>query len=229
MIDFPAEFSPKNGRAAGVFVKQPLPGQVKTRLCPPLSGLEAAELYRVSLEETVQRLAAGSITPILFFAGEVDYFRRSFPGLILCPQGEGELGARMERALQCMLQAGCRSAVLIGSDSPDLPLALLEEAFTALETVEAVVAPAGDGGYVLIGESRHHPELFREIPWSSDQVFPLTRQRALQAGIALRELPGWADMDDLPSLRALLQRSPDSATARHALARLEHLLGNESI
>lgn len=216
MIDFPAEISPKNGRAAGVFVKQPLPGQVKTRLCPPLSGLEAAELYQVSLEETVQRLAAGSFTPIVFFAGEVDYFRRSFPGLILCRQGEGELGARMERALQSMLQAGCRSAVLIGSDSPDLPLALLEEAFTALETVAAVVAPAGDGGYVLIGESRHHPELFREIPWSSDRVLSQTRQRAAAAGIPLRQLAGWDDVDDLESLRALLQRSPDSLTARYA-------------
>lgn len=220
MTDFLGEFRPKMRRSVGIFAKQPRPGQVKTRLCPPLSHLEAAELYRVSLEETVQRLAAGPFTPVLFYAGELDYFRTTFPGLLLCPQGEGDLGQRMERALLTLLQAGCRSALLVGSDSPDLPLALLESAFTALETVAAVVSPAADGGYVLIGESRHHPELFREIPWSSDLVLGLTRQRAAAAGIPLRELAGWEDVDDLDSLRALLQRSPDSATAGHARQRL---------
>lgn len=216
MTDFLGGFRPKMRRAVGIFAKQPRPGQVKTRLCPPLSATEAAELYRVSLEETVQRLAAGPFTPVLFYAGEPDYFHSHFAGLPLCPQGEGDLGARMERGLQRLLQAGCRSALLVGSDSPDLPLALLESAFAALEAVDAVVSPAADGGYVLIGESRHHPELFRDIPWSSDQVLNLTRQRALAAAIPLRELAGWEDVDDLASLRALLRRSPDSATARHA-------------
>lgn len=220
MTDFLAGFRPKMRRAVGILAKQPLPGQVKTRLCPPLSATEAAALYRVSLEETVQRLTAGPWTPVLFFAGEASYFRQHFPGQLLCPQGEGDLGARLERALQTLLQAGCRSAVLVGSDSPDLPLALLDEAFAALETVDAVVAPAGDGGYVLIGESRHHPELFRQIPWSSNQVLAQTRQRATVAGIRLQELAGWEDVDDLASLRALLQRSPQSATARHARQRL---------
>jgi rSAM/selenodomain-associated transferase 1 len=216
MTDFLAEFRPKMRRAVGIFAKQPRLGQVKTRLCPPLSAAEAAALYRVSLEETVQRLNTGAWTPVLFYAGELDYFRAHFGHMPLCPQGEGDLGARMERALQTLLQAGCCSALLVGSDSPDLPLALLEQAFAALEAADAVVSPAGDGGYVLIGESRHHPELFRQIPWSSDQVLGLTRQRALTAAIPLAEIPGWEDVDDLDSLRALLRRSPDSATACHA-------------
>ncbi|MHB1398559.1 MAG: TIGR04282 family arsenosugar biosynthesis glycosyltransferase [Trichloromonadaceae bacterium] len=227
MTDFLGEFRPKMRRAVGIFAKQPLPGQVKTRLCPPLNAAEAAVLYRVSLEETVQRLSAGPWTPVLFFAGEASYFQQHFPGQILCPQAGGGLGARLERALQTLLQAGCRSALLVGSDSPDLPLALLDEAFAALEAVDAVVSPAGDGGYVLIGASRHHPELFQQIPWSSDQVLGLTRQRALAAGISLQELSGWEDVDDIDSLRALLRRSPDSATACYARQRLGHWLGKE--
>lgn len=219
--EFLSEFRPKFGRGVGIFAKEPRPGQVKTRLCPPLSSAEAAELYRVSLEETVQRLAAGPFAPVLFYDGEADYFQRGFPGFSLFPQGEGDLGARMQRALQILLQAGCRGAVLVGSDSPDLPLELLDEAFAALDTVDAVVAPAGDGGYVLIGESRHHAELFRDIPWSSDQVLAQTRQRAAAAGINLQELSAWEDVDDLPSLRALLVRSPDSVTAIHARTRLD--------
>lgn len=218
MTEFLAGFCPKLRRAVGVFAKQPRPGAVKTRLCPPLTQVEAAELYRVSLEETVQRLAAGPFTPVLFYTGEETYFRRSFPDLALCPQGEGDLGARMERALQTLLSAGCRGAVLVGSDSPDLPLALLEAAFAALEQAEAVLAPANDGGYVLIGERRHHPELFRNISWSSNQVLTQTRQAARAAGVSLTELPGWEDVDDLASLRALLVRSPESATARYARA-----------
>lgn len=216
--DFVAGFRQKMGRALGIFAKQPLPGAVKTRLCPPLSPAEAAEFYRVCLEETVERLTRGPFTPVLFYAGDAEYFRRSFADLTLCPQGEGDLGTRMERALQTLLAAGCRGAVLVGSDSPDLPLALLEAAFAALEQAEAVLAPAGDGGYVLIGERRHHPELFRNISWSSDQVLTQTRQAARAAGVSLTELPGWEDVDDLASLRALLVRSPESATARYARA-----------
>jgi uncharacterized protein len=222
--DFVAGWRRNSVPGLGIFAKQPRPGAVKTRLCPPLTAAEAAELYRVSLEETVARLSAGPFSPVLFYTGDSDYFRASFPGLPLCPQGEGDLGARMARALQLLLHAGCRSAVLIGSDSPDLPLELIESAFSALEQVEAVAAPAGDGGYVLIGERRHYPELFCHLPWSSDQLLAQTRARALQAAIPWRELESWEDVDDLPSLRALLRRSPDSATARFARQRLGHLL-----
>ncbi len=209
----------------GIFAKQPRPGAVKTRLCPPLSPAQAADLYRVSLEETVARLQTGPWTPVLCFAGEESWFRQAFPDLPLLPQGEGDLGERLQRALTTLLEvADCRGAVLVGSDSPDLPQELLEQAFAALQRTEAVVAPAVDGGYVLIGLRRPHPELFAAIPWSSDQVLELTRQRAAAAGISLAEVPGWEDVDDLPSLQALLARSPGSATAGYARALKNPLL-----
>ena len=208
----------------GIFAKEPVPGRVKTRLCPPLSATEAAEVYRVCLEETVGAMIRGPFTLVLFHAGREQYFRGAFPGLPLFPQAEGDLGRRMEQALKTLLEHGHTSAVLIGSDSPDLPLARVEEAIAVLARADCVTVPAGDGGYVLVGEHRHHPELFRDIPWSTPRVLDATRRRAAELNIDYRELASWEDVDDLVSLKRLLQRSPRSATAKFTLARLAHCL-----
>ena len=200
----------------GVFGKEPVAGRVKTRLCPPLSAAEAAALYRSCLKETVAKMGGAGFELVLFFDGNADYFRRAFPGFRLLPQGEGDLGERMERALRTLLVGGSETAALIGSDTPDLPVALVEEAFVALRQADVVVAPAGDGGYVLVGERRHVPELFRDIPWSTAGVLAATRQRAAELEVDFRQVGGWEDVDDLPSLQRLLLRSPGSAAARHA-------------
>ncbi|MDO3378197.1 TIGR04282 family arsenosugar biosynthesis glycosyltransferase [Geoalkalibacter halelectricus] len=206
----------------GIFAKEPQAGQTKTRLCPPLSPAEAAAFYAVSLEESVARMAAGAWRLVIFYSGKRDYFARAFPGVPLLAQQGAELGARMDHALRVLLDAGARAAVLIGSDSPDLPLEHVQEAFAALAGHEAVLAPALDGGYVLIGESRHHPELFADIPWSTSRVLAATRQRARAAGIDLRELAPWDDLDDWAALESLLARAPASLTARFMQSRLAH-------
>jgi hypothetical protein len=206
----------------GIFAKEPVAGRVKTRLCPPLSAAEAADLYRCSLEETVAALGGAGCDLVLFYDGEADYFRQAFPGLRLIPQGEGDLGERMERALRTLLAGGSAAAALIGSDTPDLPVALVEAAFAALREADVVVAPARDGGYVLVGERRHVPELFCGIPWSTAGVLAATRQRAAAADF--REIGGWEDVDDLPSLRRLVERSPGSRTAQYLRRRLSRYL-----
>lgn len=205
----------------GVFAKEPVVGQVKTRLSPPLSPAEAAGLYRSCLEETLSAMSGGGFNLVLFHAGKADFFRTAFPDACLFPQGDGDLGERMERALRMLLDGGCGAAVLIGSDTPDLPVALAEEAFVALREADVVVSPAADGGYVLVGERRHVPELFRNIPWSTADVLAATRQRAADLAIDYREVGGWEDVDDLASLRRLLARSPASATARLGRQMLE--------
>ncbi len=208
----------------GIFAKEPRPGQVKTRLCPPLSPTEAAGLYRACLEETVTAMRRGSFALVIFYSGHKDYFSAAFAGLPLLPQAEGDLGRRMEQALRLLLGRGHPAAALIGSDSPDLPLARIEDAFALLQRTDCVTAPADDGGYVLVGERRHHPELFCDIPWSTPQVLAATRSRAAELGIGYLELPPWDDVDDLASLSRLLQRSPGSTTAQFALAHLAHHL-----
>lgn len=204
----------------GIFVKEPLPGKVKTRLCPPFSPAQAARLYEASLRETVAAMTAPGLSfrVVLCPAGDPAWFRREFPELPVLEQGAGDLGERMARILAALLQRGAKGAALIGSDSPDLPPSLVESALDALAGAEAVLAPAADGGYVLVGESRHRPELFRDVPWSTPEVMAVTRSRCQKAGIVCREIGGWDDLDDLPSLHRLLKRAPDCATAR--LARL---------
>ncbi len=157
-------------------------------------------------------MSAGPWRTILFFSGKENYFRAAFPQVELRRQAEGDLGGRMAAALKSLLANGKR-AILIGSDTPDLPLLHLQEAFTALHRCDLVLAPAIDGGYVIIGERHHHPGLFHAIPWSTDNVLRLTQRRALDQGIAFAEVAAWEDVDDLPSLCRLLQRSPQSTTA----------------
>jgi len=201
----------------GIFAKEPLAGKVKTRLAPPLEAGEATELYRLFLEETVAAMGGGAWDLVLCYAGDGAFFRRAFPGVRLLPQGEGDLGERLERALRSLLAEGYGAAALIGSDTPDLPPVLVERAFAALRRAPAVVAPSLDGGYVLVGERRHTPELFAGIPWSSAGVLAATRARATERGIELGEIDGWDDVDELASLRRFIARSPSSASARRAV------------
>jgi len=200
----------------GIFAKEPVSGKVKTRLCPPLTPSQAAELSRVALAETVDVMRGGPFELVLFYDGCHEYFASTFPGLPLIPQGAGDLGSRMDRALAGLLAGGCRAAALIGSDSPDLPRERVATALDALGEIEAVTVPSDDGGYVLIGANRPCPELFRGIAWSTSSVLDETRQRAIAAEISYRELPGWEDVDDWPSLSRLCRRSPASRTARYA-------------
>lgn len=206
----------------GIFAKQPVPGQCKTRLCPPLSLAEAARFYACCLRETVARVQSdcGGYDLAICYAGERSWFEREFPGVKLIPQQGDDLGARMATALDNFLQQGYRRAALIGSDSPDLPLSLVEQAFDALQRATVVLVPAADGGYLLIGESRHQPLLFRDIEWSTAQVFSTTWQRIEQQSIAAVRLDSWEDLDDLPSLQRFLLRSPQTATAAYLRKRL---------
>jgi rSAM/selenodomain-associated transferase 1 len=205
----------------GIFAKQPQPGRVKTRLCPPLTPLQAAELYRCSLQETVDLAARGAWTCMLFYRGQRRFFRGSFPDVPLTEQRGADLGERLAEAFASRFAEGAQKVVIIGSDSPDLPPTLIGEAFEALNRHDAVVAPADDGGYVLIGLRRNVPGLFTDIPWSSDRVLAVTRQRMTEQRLSFQELPGWYDLDDVAGLRQIMRRSPKSVTARLAARLLD--------
>ena len=208
----------------GIFAKEPIPGQVKTRLSPPLTPAEAARLYEVCLQETVQRLRETDVALTLFYTGSEAYFRRTFPDIVLQPQEGNDLGERLERALSFLFNQGATGAALVGSDSPDIPLPLVKEAFELLGEAKALTIPARDGGYVLVGEGSHHPRLFRDIPWSTDQVLSETRCRVAELNLDYRELAPWDDVDDLPSLGRLLERSPACETACFVRAHLTKYL-----
>jgi len=203
-------------RILGIFAKQPVPGKVKTRLCPPLTPEQAADLYRVCLQETVTRMVSISGCELaICYSGNEDWFATTFPGVKLVPQCGGDLGERMARCLSDWLATGYEAALLIGSDAPDLPLERIEQAFFALETANLVYGPAVDGGYYLVGEATHHALLFDGISWSTGKVLEQTLAKAEQLGVRSMLLEPWDDLDDLPALMRLMSRTPDSSTAIH--------------
>lgn len=206
--------------ALGIFAKEPQPGTVKTRLCPPLSFAEAAEVHHLSLIQTVATLAPWQ--PVIFYSGSIDYFLDHFPGIPLFPQGDGDLGKRMEEALLTLHRNGAECAALVGSDSPDLPLPLIADAFAALERAEVVAIPARDGGYVLIGERGHHPPLFHGVPWSTPAVLQRTRTICAEEQWRYIEIGEWDDVDDADGLLRLIKRAPALAVSTYAA----DILGN---
>jgi rSAM/selenodomain-associated transferase 1 len=213
----------KKNRILGIFAKQPLPGMVKTRLCPPLTPEQAADLYRVCLLETVTRMRSlAGCELAICYSGDEDWFAATFSGVKLVPQCGGDLGERMARCLSDWLAAGYQAAALIGSDAPDLPLERIEQAFSALVSADLVHGPAVDGGFYLVGEATHHAQLFQEIPWSTGKVLEQTLAKATQLKLRSVLLEPWDDLDDLPALLRLVARTPDSPTAIHITTALKH-------
>ncbi|MBN2644571.1 MAG: TIGR04282 family arsenosugar biosynthesis glycosyltransferase [Desulfuromonadaceae bacterium] len=190
-----------------IFAKQPLPGQVKTRLCPPLTPTQAALFHACSLADTLEQVSRSRrFCPVLCYSGDAAYFQQHFPQLPRLPQGPGDLGARLTAAFAAMQALGAQRVCAIGSDSPDLPLVQIESAFDVLSESDFVTIPALDGGYVLIGSRREPSAAFAGIAWSSEKVLAQTVARVESAGFSCRQLAAWEDVDDEAALSRLARR-----------------------
>lgn len=197
--------------AVAIVCKTPAAGKSKTRLSPPLRPEECAAVsscFIRDLSATIQSVAdEGGVQGCAVYTpfGTETALRRLLPapfGLIL--QGEGDLGARLLKGTADLLDAGYAGAILVNSDSPTLPKAVLREAADAVRQGDNVVlSPALDGGYTLIGLSRPHAGLFDNIPWSTEAVYSLTVARAAELGLPVVNVPGWYDVDDAASFRML--------------------------
>jgi rSAM/selenodomain-associated transferase 1 len=190
-----------------VFAKSPEAGDVKTRLCPPLSEKEAAELQGAMLLDILSLTDSLPAARFLACTPRIDS-----PFFDLCAQGrtlprlqqEGDaLGQRMQHALSWGFGKGFSRVILIGSDSPDLPRPFIEEGFARLRTASCVVGPTEDGGYYLIGASGAIPPVFDDVSWGSEKVMTETLQHLNRHGVSFHLLPTWHDVDrpaDLPLL-----------------------------
>ena len=208
----------------GLFAKQPIPGRVKTRLTPPLSPEQACRVYQASLQESVVRLQESGFSLTLCYAGEQKWFAAAFPGLPLVAQhGEG-LGSRMTNAVQELFAAGGSPILLSGSDSPDLPADLVRQVVAKLVHTDVVTVPCRDGGYAIVGLRKPATELFEGIPWSTGQVLEATRRRCKELGLSYFETDAWDDLDEVDDLERLVERSPESSTARQIVKELAELL-----
>lgn len=211
-----------NARVLLIFAKQPRPGQVKTRLTPPLTAHQAMIFYALSQRETVQRLRHGNYQTVLCYSGQREYFSQRYPQLSLCAQGQGDLGQRLQAAFAEQFARGAQRVCVVGTDSPDLPVAWIDEAFEHLDQCDILTIPAQDGGYVLAAARRPCAAIFTGIDWSTAQVLAQTRQRATAAGYHYAQLHHWSDVDDLDSLQRYAggkHHSPSACYARRCLRR----------
>ena len=125
-------------------------------------------------------------------------------GVTLLDQQGDTLGDRMAHAFATLFARGYRHVFLVGTDVPSLPLTHYRDAVQSLTRHDLVLGPATDGGYYLIGMTAPHPDLFVDIPWSTDQVTALTQQKAAAAGLRTALLPVWSDVETLDNLQALI-------------------------
>lgn len=196
--------------AVAIVCKTPRVGLSKTRLSPPLHPDECAAISACFIQDLAKTIASltedgdaigyALYTPV----GSETALRQLLPpDFRLMPQHDGDFGERLLRGADDLLRSHA-GVLLINSDSPTLPLAILRAAVDAVRSGDSVVlSPAHDGGYTLIGLSRLHARLFDDIPWSTSAVHRLTVERAVEIGLPVVNVPGWYDVDDEASLRLL--------------------------
>lgn len=205
---------PTQGCALAIMAKAPRPGAVKTRLSPPLTPGQAAQLNACFLKDTAESIAVvASSSPVPAAAlvaytpvGEEPIFHRLLPDpFLLVPQRGATFGERLLAAAADILACGFDSVCLIDSDSPTVPGEAYQRAADELSRPgdRVVLGPAADGGYYLIGMKRAHPAVFHQVPWSTGAVYSETRLRAHAASIEVVDLPLWYDVDDGATLRML--------------------------
>jgi uncharacterized protein len=192
--------------AIAVLAKAPLPGLAKTRLIPALGADGAAMLAARLIERAIATAQTAALGPVTLWCApdESHPVFAAMPqkyGVALARQPDGDLGARMHEAAV----AANRPALVIGSDCPALTAAHLREAADALRDHDAVLIPAEDGGYVLIGLRQPCEALFSGMQWSVASVMAETRRRLRSLGLSWRELAPLWDIDT-PENLARLQR-----------------------
>ena len=193
-----------------VFAKAPITGEVNTRLIPDL-GIDGAtdlqtELIRSRLESFMR---SGLCELQLWCSPDVshEFFSecKDQHGVPLYDQVGQDLGERMSHAIKTNLE-NYKHVVLIGTDAPSLDNPLIEQAIATLQSgANTVIIPAEDGGYVLIGMSKHYKEIFLSVPWGSDRVLKKTRGNIIALGLKVNELPECWDIDRVEDYERYLE------------------------
>ena len=201
-------------RALLVIAKRPAEGQTKTRLNPPFSDQEAAQLYECFLQDMllVARAVPRVSRLINYWPLEaIGFFQQLAPEFELIPQLGDNLGQRLDNILTHCLTNGFDQVVITNSDSPTLPAAYLGRAFVLLNQADVVLGPCDDGGYYLIGLTRPQPRLLREVEMSTPSVLRDTLALAAEEGLRVALLPTWYDVDTVSGLNRLIEELRQAA------------------
>lgn len=200
-------------RCIGVFAKYWESGQVKTRLGEQIGMAQASQIYLGFLTTLLERLAHVADRRQLVYSPTLQ--KAAFSNLMqqltegessawdLVPQTGNDLGERLQNYSRSVLQQNSSRLVIVGTDSPNLPLSHIHAAFESLRDHDVVIGPADDGGYYLIGSNTYQPALFENIPWSTPETLEATLDVAKQQSLTVKQMPIWYDVDDCSTLNRL--------------------------
>ena len=212
-----------------VFVRAPEKGKVKTRLSKILGNGIVLGLYQSFVADIIATLQTGRYTFRICYhppdAGDkvADWIGRKY---VLVPQRGNHIGQRMANAFRKTFADGFEHVLLIGTDLPDLPVAVIDEAFESLEKNGAVIGPALDGGYYLIGfqSNTFLPAVFERIPWGTQQVFERTIEIFEKNHLQVYRLPKWRDIDLYEDLKCFMaENAKGKSVARNTVEYLSRI------
>ncbi len=184
-----------------IYVRNPISGQVKTRLAKDIGDERALEIYLQLLQHTLEITRSLSFRKFIYYADEVsDYDLWSVPGYTKRKQNGNDLGKRMYNSFNELFDQGFTRIIIIGSDCLQLKTETLEQAVALLESNAAVLGPASDGGYYLLGLTKFYPDLFINKPWSTNQVCSKTIDDFINLGISYALLEELSDIDTVADL-----------------------------
>ncbi len=206
-----------------LFFKYPEHGSVKTRLARALGDDLAYELYSHFLADIATMAGNVEAEKVMAYAGPDDVVFPDFPTVRVIRQRGKDIGERMYNAFLDVFALGFKRAALIGSDCPDLPARMINQAFTKLAAADVVFGPGTDGGYYLIGCNRDSlsKSMFSGIPWSTDAVFTETLKRAAREGLVCVQLEPWSDIDELDDLRQYYIRNKNTTLMSQTMKYLD--------
>jgi rSAM/selenodomain-associated transferase 2/rSAM/selenodomain-associated transferase 1 len=213
-----------------VFTRYPKAGVTKTRLIPALGAAGAAELQRRMTEHAIgrARVFGRQRTATVEVCYEGARRRRMArwlgPGLAYRQQGGGDIGERMAHSFREAFSEGAERVVIVGTDCPGITSALLDDAFDALTRNDVVFGPANDGGYYLIGLKTDVPELFVDVPWSTDNVLSRTLEIVRELGLNVAMVASLDDVDRPEDLPAWEREAAASAAAAAAAMKVSVII-----
>lgn len=203
-----------------VLAKRPVPGLVKTRLTPPYTPGQAARLASAALQDTLAAvLATPGVRPVLCLGhdgptGGPATARWERPGLLVLPQRGDGLAERIAAAFEDVVACESGPVVLVGMDTPQLTPTLLTAATTALDRADAVLGPATDGGWWLLGLRRPDRRLLEGVPMSTSRTGAAQAARLTRAGLRVAAAPLLRDVDCAADAAAVARLAPHTAFAR---------------
>jgi len=197
------------------FVKYPEKGHVKTRLAKDFGEEQTCELYGCFVLDILEKINTLSSDIVICFdplSKKQDFKDWLGADKTYYSQEGGSLGDRLGNAFQFVWNQGYNRAIVLGSDSPDLPLDILSDAFQKLEQEHAVIGPTSDGGYYLLGfqKTSYDSDIFKNITWSTEHVFEQTMEIFNKKNKNVHILPEWYDVDVIDDVKTLCARNQNT-------------------